>query len=156
MPESFTCHQCHRPQRIGRRHWTKYQPVYSEGATKGRQAVGNCICLHVNNYWRLWLLMVSFWCVSEDGCLSAHLQWVNVLFQQSNMPVWVLLRHSKTNHLQPVLRPKSTATEKFHSLCLHSGNNRVQTWVYDCPCITSVHMCMRLWVYFLYGCVHVS
>lgn len=44
MPESFTCHQCHRPQRIGRRHWTKYQPVYSEGPRWVGRGEDECVC----------------------------------------------------------------------------------------------------------------
>lgn len=138
MPESFTCHQCHRPQRIGRRHWTKYQPVYSEGATEGGQAVGNCVCLHVNNYWRLWLLMLRFWCVSEGVCLSAHRQW-----QRYSSPGHTV-RHVCVTFIQvfknkpcaACLKAKTTATEQFPRvrLGLHTVNNRVQTW------------CLSLWL----------
>lgn len=45
MPESFTCHQCHRPQRIGRRSWMKYQPVYSEGPPWAGRGVCQCVSI---------------------------------------------------------------------------------------------------------------
>lgn len=50
MPESFTCHQCHRPQRIGRRRWTKYQPVYSEGPRWVGGWEDVCVCVRVCVY----------------------------------------------------------------------------------------------------------
>lgn len=54
MPESFTCHQCHRPQRIGSRQWTKFEPVYSVRPWWGRsRAAGVCLCLYVGIYRRL-------------------------------------------------------------------------------------------------------
>lgn len=50
MPESFTCHQCHRPQRIGSRRWTKFEPVYSVRPRWGRQGAGLpvCVCVSVS------------------------------------------------------------------------------------------------------------
>lgn len=65
MPESFTCHQCHRSQWIGRRHWTKYQPVYSEGPpwAGGEREEGERVCLHVGTYSGLWLWMQRVRCV---------------------------------------------------------------------------------------------
>lgn len=52
MPESFTCHQCHRPQRMGSRRWTKFEPVYSVRPWWGRQGAGLpvsvCVCVSVS------------------------------------------------------------------------------------------------------------
>lgn len=117
MPESFTCHWCHRPQRIGHRHWAKYQPVYSEGATTGHGGERVCVSLHVDTYRRLWL------CVQKA---LEHILWCLFLtFNNKDMPYrshtfqWVSLSYSKKKESAVCLEKMQCAPKVFQPQCIN-------------------------------------